>query len=97
MSVGADDAGLEALEDAVERAVAEMERLRSALSRAEAREADLGRLLEGFREGRRDPAEMAARLEALERENADLRQRVSRGREGVERLLARIRFLEDQR
>ena len=35
-------------------------------------------------------------LESLEEENADLRDRVTRGREGVKRLLARIRFMEEQ-
>lgn len=87
----------QALEGAVGRALDELERLRAALAASERRRGELGELLDGFRQGRRDPAEMATRLEALERENADLRRRVSQGREGVERLLARIRFLEDQR
>jgi hypothetical protein len=33
----------------------------------------------------------------LEEENDLLKDRIREGREGVERLLARIRFLEDQR
>jgi hypothetical protein len=39
---------------------------------------------------------MVSRLRALEEENADLRSRIDQGREGVERLLAKIRFLENQ-
>ena len=36
-------------------------------------------------------------LRSLEEENQDLRGRLEKGRQGVERLLARIRFLEGQR
>jgi hypothetical protein len=39
---------------------------------------------------------MLTRLEKLESENQDLLFRVEKGKEGVERLLARIRFLEEQ-
>ena len=47
-----------------------------------------------------DPAEagrLLSRLKALESENEDLHARLEQGREGVERVLARIRFLEEQR
>ena len=37
-----------------------------------------------------------SRLKGLEQENADLRARLERGRDGVDRMLARIRFLENQ-
>jgi len=36
------------------------------------------------------------RLKRLEDENAELRDRLEAGREGVERMIARIRFLENQ-
>jgi hypothetical protein len=39
---------------------------------------------------------MKARLNRLEAENRDLHERIARGREAVERLIARIRFLENQ-
>ncbi len=39
---------------------------------------------------------MLTRLKRLEAENADLRSRLTRGRAGVDRLLAKIRFLENQ-
>jgi len=45
-------------------------------------EAEAGRLL--------------SRLKRLESENEDLRGRLDRGRAGVERMIARIRFLENQ-
>lgn len=94
---GADRAAFQSLEAAVGRTLEELERLRGELDAARADRERLTGLLQAFRQGDRDPAEMSERLEALERENADLRDRVTRGREGVERLLARIRFLEDQR
>ncbi len=44
-----------------------------------------------------DAGDLLTRLKRLEDENFDLRERIERGREGVERLLARVRFLENQR
>jgi hypothetical protein len=46
--------------------------------------------------GALDPAELERRVRELDAENADLRARIGEGKEGVERLLARIRFMEDQ-
>jgi hypothetical protein len=40
---------------------------------------------------------MHVRLRELENENLELRDRLGRGRDTVERLVARLRFLEDQR
>ena len=48
-------------------------------------------------DGSANPADMHTRLKSLEVENADLTRRLDDGREGVERLLAKIRFLEEQR
>ena len=84
------------LEDAVERAVGELARLRGEAEESERRRGELETLLEVFRVGDENPADMKARLNRLEAENRDLHERIGRGREAVERLLARIRFLEDQ-
>jgi hypothetical protein len=46
--------------------------------------------------GHEEPFEILSELRALKVENADLRSRIEQGREGVERLLAKIRFLENQ-
>ena len=62
---------------------------------AQERSEDLEELLRRFT-GHEEPAEMVSRLRALEKENADLRSRLEQGRESVERLLAKIRFLENQ-
>ena len=93
----ADRQALQALEEGVGRALERLEVFRVRAHGAESRSAELGELLRRFTE---DPGEaplLLSRLNALEVENEDLRGRLAKGREGVERLLARIRFLEGQR
>jgi predicted RNase H-like nuclease (RuvC/YqgF family) len=89
--------GLPALETAVGRAVDELRELRKRSAEAARRSAALEELLATFQSGADSPERMKERLERLEGENRDLRARISRGRESVERLLARIQFLEDKR
>jgi len=84
------------LEGAVAGAIEEIERLRRRAEEADRRCAELETLLGSFQVGDENPAAMKARLGRLETENRDLHERIERGREAVERLLARIRFLEDQ-
>jgi predicted nuclease with TOPRIM domain len=81
----------------VNSAVEKIERLEVGLSGAHRRVGELERLLKSFEAGDADPAEMQTRLDRLERENRDMRARLDEGRSAVERLLAKIRFLEDQR
>ena len=88
--------GFDDLEGTVQRALAELERLRGAAEASERRCGELETLLETFRVGDESPADMRARLVRAEAENRDLHERIGRGREAVERLLARIRFLENQ-
>lgn len=88
---------LEAIETAVERLLerlAEAERRRAI---SEARRSEVEALLREMSGGSIDPAEMAERLQAMEAENDDFRSRIERGLERVDRLLARVRYLEDQR
>lgn len=103
MSGSADDSsqgareGLQSLENAVTEL---LERLGEALETAEAAQArrdEVEALLRDMTDGKADPAEMSGRLSELEEENADLRRRIDEGAEGVDRLLSRIRFLENQR
>jgi len=63
---------------------------------AEEKSEELEELLKRFTGHEVEPADMVSRLRVLEEENADLRSRIEQGREGVERLLAKIRFLENQ-
>ena len=86
--------------DELERAVGDMlDRLtwmNERMSLAEEKSDELEELLRRFTGHEVDPGDIVSRLRKLEEENADLRSRVSQGREGVERLLAKIRFLENQ-
>ena len=88
---------IERLEEVVSLAVGEVDRLRQEVARIEAQGEELEALLRGVTSGERSPREMIDRLHILEEENRDLRTRLNQGRERVERLLARIKFLEEQR
>ncbi|MGD2069159.1 MAG: hypothetical protein PVI57_10840 [Gemmatimonadota bacterium] len=88
---------LRELEAAVHRTLERVGDLERLLQSERARCTGLEELLWSFQEGEEDPAAMKERLEALQEENADMKERLQKGREAVERLLARIRFLEDQR
>lgn len=85
------------LDDAVSRTLERLDEMETRVREVSDRAAQLEGLLERFRAGEEDPAEIASRAERLREENRDLRDRLARGRKGVERLLARIRFLEEQR
>ncbi|GMR13758.1 MAG: hypothetical protein BMS9Abin29_1974 [Gemmatimonadota bacterium] len=85
------------LSEAVEQALGELKRLREKASRVEIKNSELEELLKGIAGGTQSPAEMAHDVKTLSHENQDLRARLDQGRESVERLLTRIRFLEEQR
>jgi hypothetical protein len=57
---------------------------------------ELEELLRRFTAHEVEPGDTVSRLRELEAENADLRSRVDQARAGVERLLAKVRFLENQ-
>lgn len=82
---------------AVAAALEEIQRLRSEVSRAETQGAELDEMLRGVTAGKESPSKMIDRLHILEEENRDLKERLFEGRTSVDRLLARIQFLEDQR
>ena len=90
-------AAVKRLKVAVAAAVEEVERLRGEVARMEAQGDELEGLIRGVTSGERSPRELIDRISILEEENRDLRARLNQGREGVERLLARIRFLEEQK
>lgn len=89
--------GLPALDAAVGRTIDELRRLRQQATAATQRSAELEALLATFQSGTDSPEQMKERLDRAEAENADLRIRIAQGLETVERLLARIQFLEDQK
>jgi predicted RNase H-like nuclease (RuvC/YqgF family) len=84
------------LEGAVGRLLEELATLKRRSDAAEARVAEVEALLRRFTKGTADPADLERRTRALETENEELRTRIEEAREGVDRLLARIRFLEEQ-
>ena len=85
------------LETAVERALEEVRAVRERAAQAEARAERNEQLLRQFVDGREDPGALASRVAELEAENESLRARIEQGREGVDRILASIRFLEERR
>lgn len=92
-----DRAAFHALEALVGRAVDRLETLRMRAEAAEAKSAEMEELVRRFTGDDAAAGRLLSRLEALEKENRDLRDRLERGRDGIDRVLARIRFLEEQR
>ena len=95
-SVSRDGSAFCRLEGAVDGAVAQLKELRARLGQTQDENREMKDLLRKFTEGEEDPARMMTRLGELEVENRELLDRLKIGKEGVERLLARIRFLEEQ-
>ncbi len=88
--------GLDRLAEAVRASVARMEELDRELAAARAQARSLEEQLKRFTSGEDDPSEFLTRLHRLEAENQVLLERVRKGRAGVDRMLAQVRFLEEQ-
>jgi predicted RNase H-like nuclease (RuvC/YqgF family) len=95
----AEDAGtpsLSALAEAVDALLSALEAeraaLRATLAKVRKLESDLARLEAGARE----PARLHRELQDAEARGDALEERVLEAREAVDRLLSRVRFLEDQ-
>ena len=84
------------LESAVRRLIRQSEALRADLEAARERNRELMGLLAPVVQGEESPESMVDKLCAAEAERQELRERLARGREVAERMMARIRFLEDQ-
>ncbi len=92
----APDKAVQRLAIAVTAALARVELLEGEVVRMNEQGEELEGLLKGVTSGKAGPREMIAKLHILEEDNRDLRRRLEEGREGVDRLLAQIRFLEEQ-
>ncbi len=92
----APDEAVERLETAVTAALTRVELLEAEVARMNAQGKELEELLKGVSAGEGGPRKMINKLHILEEENGDLRRRLDEGREGVDRLLAQIKFLEEQ-
>ena len=88
---------LAVLEDAVEAAARRLMELTKRVKMAEMRSRQLEELVSRFAGDGEAASRLIGRLGGLDEENADLKARLEAGRAGIDRILARIRFLEDQR
>ena len=87
---------VERLEKAVTAALEQVEQLRGEVVRMHAQGEALEALLKGVTSGDEGPREMIEKLHTLEAENRDLRSRIDQGRAGVDRILARVKFMEEK-
>lgn len=85
------------LELAVRRLLDEHDALRVRAAKAEARCAELETTLQDYASGSVDPVDLQKRAERLERENRDLRTRLTQASERVGRVMDRLRFAEQAR
>ena len=88
--------GLDSLETAIDRAIAEVRAARERAAEAEKQAEQSAAMLRQFVEGEEDPGTLSRRVAALEAENRDLRRRIELGRAGIDRIAASIRFLENR-
>ena len=85
------------LESAVGEALKRLEVMTRRAEAAEQKSAELTELMRRVSGSPEEAGDLLTRLKRLEDENADLRDRLHRGRQGVDRLLAKVQFLENQR
>jgi hypothetical protein len=85
------------LELSVRRLLDDHERVRERERAAERRIQELETLLREVTGGGLDPVALNARVAALEAENRELVRRLEEARERVSRIIARLRFLEEER
>ena len=96
-SAGASLPGMDSLEEVVDLAIVEIRAARARAGEAEEQAERSAAMLRQFVEGDEDPGALSRRVAVLEAENEDLRRRIERGRAGIGRILASLRFLEDRR
>ena len=87
---------LSRLEAVAERLIEERAAVADQAREAEDRVRELKTLLSEFPEGKVDMVILEKAITRLRDQNAELKGRMAEGREGVERILSRIRFLENQ-
>ena len=92
-----EEEALASLEGAVAKAVEQLSRMARRVDAAEAKSNELEEVVKRFTGDVGEASRLLSRLQRLEDENLDRRERIHQGREGIERLLAKVRFLENQR
>ena len=92
-----DRAALAALESAVGGLLDRLSDVSARAEEAEDKSEELEALVKRFAGDDAEAGRMLARLKGLEEKNQELQSRLKKGRASVDRLLAKIRFLEEQR
>ena len=95
--LSADRAALRRLENVVGDILTRLTDAEGRAHTLETQNAELGEVVRRFTKDQGEAVFVLSRLRELETENKDLKVRLEKGREGVERLIARLRFLEGQR
>jgi predicted RNase H-like nuclease (RuvC/YqgF family) len=84
------------LESAIERLLEQHASLRERAEIAEGRVRELEAALRDVSAGRIDPVAIAEHAQSLEKENQLLNERLERARHSVQRILGRMRFVEEE-
>jgi chromosome segregation ATPase len=84
------------LETAVARLLKEHAAALGRVRAAEARLKELDKRLNDARKSGADPVHLQETITQLRERNAELEKRIDAGRAGVDRLLSRVRFLEER-
>ena len=92
-----DRVALAALESAVGGLLDRLSDVSARAEEAEGKSEELEALVKRFTGDDAEAGRMLTRMKGLKGENQDLLGRLKKGRASVERLLAKIRFLEEQR
>lgn len=85
-----------ALEGAVGQALKRLSVMTRRAEAAEKKSEELNELMRRVSGNPEEAGDLLSRLKNLEDDNEDLRGRLAHGRAGVDRLLAKVRFLENQ-
>src|SRR5688572_11074857 len=86
---------LDQLESTVQRLLQAHDALRRRAEAAEARVRELERAVQDVSTGRVNPVDLAEDARRLEEQNADLRARIDAAYEAVNRMMARLQFVEE--
>ena len=87
--------GFVVLEEAVDQAIDQLSTMSERIGLIEAKNTELAKLVERFTGDELEADRIVTQVRGLEAENTELRDRLVRGREGVDRLLTKIQFLEN--
>ena len=87
--------GFVVLEEAVDQAIDQLSTMSERIGLIEAKNTEQAKLVERFTGDELEADRIVTQVRELEAENTQLRDRLVRGREGVDRLLTKIQFLEN--